>query len=266
MGAGQALGLALIVSASSMVTAAWLGVLSLGLAYPLGAVLPDPDRPAPTPERVPRPRPLHGLEGVTVPPHWHVAALRPRDLTARLETPLALLLGRWGVLLVGSVPVGAFIPLALQHAAGLPAGRVSAGLALVTALGVAVYRPAGRASHHFGAGRVLRAAGVLRGGSVLALAAALHWHAPGTLALLGYAGFAATWPALSVALTARVSALAGTTRAATALGLAGAVGNGARVLGSALVGSTGYPGLFALGAGLVLLATLDITPARPRWH
>jgi len=187
--------------------------------------------------------------------------------------PLSVLLIRWGVLMLVSIPALNLVPLLLRQNFGLGPHTVSVGLAVVAAVAVGEYAPVSRASKRTGALGVLRVGILLRAAGVLTLGLGAWQHGPGAAALLSYGLIAAAWPPLSVASVIRVSELARVDQAEGALGLYNAVASGARVIGS-LAGGTlahqlGYPGLLG-GCGAVLLLLLVLPtpgtaaqPARP---
>lgn len=265
MGIGQVGGMLLVAATGSAHSSALLASLLSGVALLIVLPFRDPG------DRRPRPRiarehvSMQRLEQVALAPAYHLGALRRADLRILFTTPLPLLLGRWGLLMLASIPVAAFAPLLLHDTFALSGQTVSVGLAVVAAIGVAWYRPASGASHRFGATRVVYGGAFVRAAGILILALGTWLHGPGWAAFASYALFAMAWPPLSIASTIRVSDLAPPEHAGTALGLYNAIASGARVIGSAaaglLVSRLGYAGLLAI-CGVIVLLTMCIPPAR----
>jgi MFS family permease len=166
--------------------------------------------------------------------------------------------------MLGSIQVAALAPLLLQRGFGLRPEQVSAGLAVATAVQMAAFAPAGAAARRLGAPWVLRGGALLRAAGILLLLLALTvgagWPAAGVAALASYGLVTVAWAPLSVASTSAISDAVPAPDAGAALGVAAAIADAARVVGSLasglLVELLGYPGLLACSAGLVLLAAL----------
>ncbi len=256
MGIGQVGGLLLISVVGGASRGALVGMVILFGAFVLALSLHAPPDITPIDPETRHHISVQLLE-VGSPTHiFHLAHLRLVDARAAFAGPLPVLLVRWGLLMLVSIPVLNLVPLLLRQGFGLSPQAISVGLAVVAAVAVGEYLPVSKVSERTGALRVLRAGILLRAVGILTLALGAWQHGPGGAALLSYGLIAAAWPPLSVASTIRVSQLATGDQAGGALGRYNAVASGARVIGS-LAGGTlasrlGYPGLLC-GCGVILL-------------
>jgi DHA1 family tetracycline resistance protein-like MFS transporter len=188
-------------------------------------------------------------------PKW----LGMENLGRTLRSPYGLFLMAWLLAFAGPAAVFSQYPLLMQKVYGVTPGSSSVAFAIIAALGLSLYTPAGNGSKHYGPQRILRLSLGLR---LLAFAGMLVLvFMPGSktigwLALLAFAFVVWAWSLMSVSGTALAARLSPAGEG-QGLGIFNAMTAVAGILGALLggwaAGAWGYGSIVGLAlAGVAL--------------
>ena len=188
------------------------------------------------------------------------------DLGRTLRSPFGVFLGAWLLAFAGPAAVFSQYPLLMQKVYGVTPATSSVAFAIIAALGLTLYTPAGNWSDRRGPGRILRISLGLR----LIAFVGMFWlvfmpasGATGLLALIAFAFVVWAWSLMSVSGTALAARLSPTGEG-QGLGVFNAITAAAGIIGALLAGWAagvwGYGSIVALaligvalGLGLSLL-------------